>query len=477
MTTLPCKRGRPARATRAATARVGAALAAALAALAAACSPADPQAFAPKALAPAEQPLATTPLAPLALAVPETTTTTAVEEPPATVAGAPSFGPPPPGLVEAVLERLGDPRFGGANVGLSVWVDGAGEVVAHGAEVPLRPGSTEKVLVAAAALAVMGPGATLVTELRSDGAEDGGVLRGDLVLVGGGDPSLRSRGAHSLDDLARQLRARGVTVVDGDLVGDETRFDDRRSAPGWRDIHVPTFVGPLSAMAVDGNWLRNDADYLADPVVGNLAALRDSLRRAGIAVTGGARSRAATPEAVTLASIGSAPVSVLVADMLRRSDNFAAELLIKEVGFRATGKGTTAGGLAAAHDAMAALGVALSGRSADGSGLSRDNARPVREWRELLAAARSQPWGDLLVEGLPVAGHSGTLANRFRGTAAEGVVRAKTGSVRESRALSGYLTTSGGSTVVFSLVVTGPTAASTIGAMDALVAAMVANPA
>lgn len=413
-----------------------------------------------------------------------TTTTTAVAavaavEPAAAPAPepAPALEPPPAGLVDAVRARLADPRFVGSDVGLSVWVDGAGEVVAHGADVPLRPGSTEKVLVAAAALAMIGPDTTLVTELRSDGAEDGGVLRGDLVLVGGGDPTLRSRGPHSLDDLARQLRARGVTVVDGDLVGDETRFDDSRSAPGWRDIHVPTFVGPLSALAVDGNWARTDPDYVGNPTVGNLALLRDALRRAGVAVTGGDRSRASTPEAVALASVASAPVSSLVAAMLTRSDNFAAELLLKEVGWRAVGKGTTADGLAAAHDAMASLGVTLSGRSADGSGLSRDNARPVREWRELLAAVRSQPWGDQLVQGLPLAGRSGTLEFRFRGTAAEGAVRAKTGSVRESRALSGYLTTAGGKTVVFSLVVAGPTAAGAIGAMDALVAEIVANPA
>lgn len=403
-------------------------------------------------------------------------TTTTTEAAPAEAASAP-LDPPPAGLVEAVRERLGDPRFAGSDLGLSVWVDGSGEVVAHGADVALRPGSTEKLLVAASALAVVGPHTTLATELRSDGAEDAGVLRGDLVLVGGGDPSLRSRGPHSLDGLAGQLRARGVTVVDGDLVGDETRYDSRRSAPGWRDIHVPTFVGPLSALAVDGNWLRTDPDYVADPVPGNLAVLRDSLRRAGIAVTGGDRARGATPESVPLASVGSAPVSSLVADMLRRSDNFAAELLLKEVGWRATGRGTTTDGLTAAHEAMAALGVTLSGSSADGSGLSRDNRRPVREWRELLGAVRSQSWGELLVQGLPLAGRSGTLENRFRGTAAEGAVRAKTGSVRESRALSGYLTTAGGRSVVFSLVVAGPTASGALGAMDALVATMVANPA
>ncbi|MFP5319295.1 MAG: D-alanyl-D-alanine carboxypeptidase/D-alanyl-D-alanine-endopeptidase [Acidimicrobiia bacterium] len=448
---------------------------------AAGCSPGThraPERSAPTLVAPLlEAAPASPPPVVAAPVLPTTTTTPAVEALPEAAEAPPPLEPAPAGLVESVRERLADPRFAGSDLGVSVWVDGSGEVVAHGADVPLRPGSTEKLLVAAAALAVIGPTTTLATELRSDGPEDGGVLRGDLVLVGGGDPTLRSRGPHSLDELARRLRDRGVTVVDGDLIGDESRFDDRRSAPGWRDIHVPTFVGPLSALAVDGNWLRADPEYVADPVRGNVAAMRDSLRRVGIAVTGGDGLRAATPESVALASVASVPVSALVAGMLGRSDNFAAELLLKEVGLRATGRGTTADGLAAAHEAVAALGVTLSGRSADGSGLSRENVRPVREWRELLGAVRSQAWGEALVQGLPVAGRSGTLENRFRGTAAEGAVRAKTGSVRESRALSGYLTTAGGRTVVFSLVVAGPTASGALGAMDALVATLVANPA
>jgi D-alanyl-D-alanine carboxypeptidase len=171
------------------TRRCRAAVALAALCLVTACStaaPPEPDRLA-AAHAQAELPAPTFPPPTLA----STTTTTATPEP---VAVEEPLAPP--GLVEAVRERLDDPRFGGADVGLSVWVDGAGEVVAHRADVPLRPGSTEKLLVAAAALAVIGQDTTLVTELRSDGPAGGGVLRGDLVLVGGGDPSLRSRGAH-----------------------------------------------------------------------------------------------------------------------------------------------------------------------------------------------------------------------------------------------------------------------------------------
>jgi D-alanyl-D-alanine carboxypeptidase/D-alanyl-D-alanine-endopeptidase (penicillin-binding protein 4) len=396
-----------------------------------------------------------------------TTTSTTTTVPPA---------PPPPGLVDLVIAKLQHPRLAATAMGLSLWVDGVGEVVADNADQPLRPGSTEKLLVAAGALSQIGPDARLTTDVRSAGRQEGPVLHGDLVLVGGGDPTLRSRGQHSLEELAGQLKVRGLAEVAGDLVGDESRYDDRRTAPGWTDFHMPRFVGPLSALAVDGNHVRSDAEYLADPAGGNAAAFGQALERVGIRVTGGVRAGRAAEGSEVLASVASAPLASIVAGMLARSDNFEAELLAKEVGWRATGRGTTADGLAAAAEVLRGLGVRVSGRSADGSGLSRENARPVREWQELLRVAKGQPWGDALVEGLPLAGRTGTLQFRFRGTPAEGMVRAKTGSVRESRALSGYLTTAGGRSVTFSLVLNGPTASAGLAAMDELVAAVVAHP-
>jgi D-alanyl-D-alanine carboxypeptidase/D-alanyl-D-alanine-endopeptidase (penicillin-binding protein 4) len=355
-------------------------------------------------------------------------------------------------------------------------MDGFGEVVASNADQQLRPGSNEKLLVAMGALSVIGPQATLATEVRTPGQQEGPVLRGDLVLVGGGDPSLRMWGAaDSLEALANQVRARGITEVAGDLVGDESRYDDRRTAPGWTSFHMPTFVGPLSALAVDGNQFRTDPDYLANPAAVNAGAFRQVLERVGIRVTGGERSGKSPPSSETIARVESAPIGTLVADMLTRSDNLLAELLAKEVGWRATGRGTTADGLTVAASGMEKVGVRLTGKAADGSGLSRDNARPAREWQQLLRVAAAQPWGSVLFDGLPVAGRTGTLLSRFRGTPAEGAVRAKTGSVREARALSGYLTTAGGRAVVFSLVVNGPAASSTLGAMDELVTTLVTS--
>jgi D-alanyl-D-alanine carboxypeptidase/D-alanyl-D-alanine-endopeptidase (penicillin-binding protein 4) len=148
----------------------------------------------------------------------------------------------------------------------------------------------------------------------------------------------------------------------------------------------------------------------------------------------------------------------------------AAEMLLKEVGRAGGDGGSTPGGLAATRRALAARCVPVAGTDDDGSGLSRANGRSARAWRQMLQAAIATPWFDQLFASLPVAGRSGTLAGRFRGTAAEGVVHAKTGTIIGGIALSGYGTTAGGRRFVFSIVVNGDAASSARPVMDAIVA-------
>jgi len=386
--------------------------------------------------------------------------------------------PPAPAaarLAGAVEAGLADPRFAGTTVGLSVWVDGLGEVAVHNGDLPLNPASNQKLYVAMAALALLPPGAVFTTEVRAVGALEGSTLDGELVLVGGGDPTLRSTGRHSLDALAAAVRRRGIERVTGALVGDETRYDRRRSAPGWLSWHVPRLVGPLSALAVDGNQHRDDAAFAAEPLLANLQLFRAALRRHGVTVSG--PEMAGSPQGGTVvASLASAPMAEVVRDMLLRSDNTAAELLLKEIGFRLRGAGSTEAGVAAADGALRSITGTLMGVSRDGSGLSRLDRRSAREWRRLLQAARSQPWGPALLGSLPVAGRTGTLASRLRGTAAESNLRAKTGRILEGRALSGYLRTAGGRRVVFSVIVNGTTPRAPVTeAIDALVARLSAD--
>ena len=351
--------------------------------------------------------------------------------------------------------------------GVSVWIDGYGEI-ARQPDVPLLPASNQKLFTAMGALAVLGPDARLTTEVRA--TPDGG-----LVIAGGGDPTITGGGPHSLDALAAQVRAAGVTQVAGPLLVDESRHDAARRAAGWQDWQVPAYAGPLSALMVDRNRYRGDPAFLADPALANAERFRAALGAHGVGVAGPTGHGSAPPDAPVVASLTSAPMVTLVNATLMRSDNMAAEQLLKEVGRAGAGEGSTAAGAAATRAALAPLCVPIAGVDDDGSGLSRANGRSAREWRVLLQGARSQPWAPLLVNAMPLAGRTGTLAGRFHGTAAEGNVRAKTGTIIGGIALSGYGTTLGGRPFVFSVIANGPASNGGQGALDALVAAVAAD--
>ena len=381
--------------------------------------------------------------------------------------------PPPPDLVSAIASQLAGSPLSQATVGVSVWIQGFGEVVTHNADLALVPASNQKLNTAVAALSLVPPGTTFRTEVRATGTAEGGVLLGDLFLVGGGDPTLRRSGPHSLDALAAAVRAAGIEQVAGAVLGDDSRYDAVRAAPGWRPGYLPAYIGPLSALVVDGNRYRRDADFVADPVTSNVALFRKALLRHGVRVLGG-DGKGRAPAGAQVVSLSSEPVEALVARMLTDSDNLVAELLLKEVGLWATGEGSTAAGVAAADELLGALGVG--GSSADGSGLSLGNLRSARQWRLLLQAIRALPVGQLIVDSLPRAGQTGTLVRRLAGTAGEGNVRAKTGAIAGVRALSGYLSTAGGRPAVFSIIVNGTQVGPPVTwAIDRLIATIAAD--
>jgi len=201
-------------------------------------------------------PAPATPLSPAA--APPAPLTVPPPPEPAPAAAAPAAPAPPPSPAAAALaalvdSRLVDPRLAGTTVGLSVWAEGLGEVAARNADVPLTPASNQKLFTAMGVLSLLPQTDTLVTEVRATGAQAGRTVTGDLYVVGGGDPTLHAKGPHSLDDLAAAVKARGIDEIQGSLIGDETRYDTVRTAPGWLPQHVPVFIGPLSALVVDRN--------------------------------------------------------------------------------------------------------------------------------------------------------------------------------------------------------------------------------
>jgi D-alanyl-D-alanine carboxypeptidase/D-alanyl-D-alanine-endopeptidase (penicillin-binding protein 4) len=411
------------------------------------------------------------PAAPRPVPVPSTTTPPGGAPAAAPVPGAAPPPPPPspptsasttttttaPLTPEAIAERLRtDPRLAGAEVSVSVWVDGWGEIVDHGADVALIPASNQKLYTAIGALTLLDPAEHLHTDVVATGPVVDGVVQGDLVLVGGGDPWLTLQGPASIDALAEQVRAAGIVGVQGAVVVDESRYDAVRTVDAWPGDWNYS-IGPLSALSADHNmFAKDDPAVLADPAPRIGEVLRFALMARGVAIGEPVRHGLA-PAGVRLARVESPTVSELVVELLRSSDNMVAELLVKEIGLRAAGRpGTTAAGLAAIAGVVEPLCGPHVGASVDGSGLSRGNRHSARDLRRVLQAAALAPWGRTYVEHLPVTGPSNVLGGRLADPVAAGRVRAKGGMLSVTRSLSGYLTTVGGRTGVFSVLVNGP---------------------
>jgi serine-type D-Ala-D-Ala carboxypeptidase/endopeptidase (penicillin-binding protein 4) len=314
---------------------------------------------------------------------------------------------------------------------------GSGRVVyGRNAVRPLRPASNEKLTVALAALDKLGPSFRVRTKVVSSGRLDRTVWRGHLVLKGFGDPAL---GRSDLARLADQLHARGIRRVTGTVIADESYFDARRTAPGWKASFYKRECPPLSALIVDeGKVGRVKVD---NPALAAARAFRRALRAEGISTAAGARVGSAARPARALAEVFSPPLARLVTKMNRKSDNFVAEMLMKVLGAEARKRGTTAAGAIVVRNVLKERGVPLAGvRIADGSGLSLHDRLTARALAALLISAWSDPDVRLpFVRSLPVAGLTGTLEDRMERPPARGNVRAKTGTTREASALSGYV--------------------------------------
>lgn len=310
-----------------------------------------------------------------------------------------------------------------------------GVVFERNADTPLAPASNEKLPLTFAALRTLGPAYRFPTEVLGRGQLVGGTWQGDLYLKGYGDPSLTSGG---LARLAAALERQGIRHVSGRVLGDESWFDARRTAPGWKASFFVNECSPLSALVVDRGVYDNH--IALRPAVAAAGRFRQVLRRHGIK-TGMVSVGKAPDTAVPLARIASAPLQQIVTFMDRQSDNFTAEMIMKQLGAMQGTGGTSAAGAAVVVEALREAAIPLTGvRIVDGSGLSLDDRITVRALSALLLGAWNDPsmrpvlWG-----ALPVAGISGTLRNRLQTAPARGAVRAKTGTTNEASALSGYV--------------------------------------
>ena len=353
-----------------------------------------------------------------------------------------------PAATEARLER--EMRAAGANSSaLVVDLDSGKTIFALRAEAPRVPASVNKLHTTAAALMRMGPDATLTTDVLLAGPPVDGVLDGDLYLRGGGDFTF---GAAQTRRLAAALADSGLTEIRGRVIGDEALFDSRRGPPSEGFATSP-WVGPLSALSYERglsgtSWPR----YQSRPALFAAQRFERALAGAGIVVRRHARTGVAPASARLVLRMPSTPMDTLVAAVNQPSDNFGAEMLLKLLGARFAGQGTTAGGARVVTEAISELGVTA--RVADGSGLSRANRTSAAQVVALLREVDAGIDAKAFSSSLAVAGRSGTLARRMRGTPAAGRCRGKTGTLTGISALAGYCATPNGR-VAFAFLMNG----------------------
>ena len=302
-------------------------------------------------------------------------------------------------------------------------------------ETPLAPASTEKLPLALASLQRLGAGFRTTTDVLGNGKLVGSTWKGSLVLKGYGDPALTSSGLRAL---AHAVRVRGITAVSGRILGDESYFDDARTAPGWKPSFAKAESPYLSALVVDRGLI--DGRSADTPALAAAALFTRALRHEGVSVAHDPALGRAAPRAIRLTRRASPRLITLLSEMDTWSDNFIAEMLLKELGARVGRRGTTAGGAAVVASTLASDGVPLTGvRLVDGSGLSTLDRLTARTLAASLETLVHEPALRPLLDTFAVAGETGTLRHRLLDNPRHGLVRGKTGTTDESSALTGLV--------------------------------------
>lgn len=311
---------------------------------------------------------------------------------------------------------------------VSVAVGNDGDVwFRHKARTRRPPASNEKLLLSMALLQRFSVDRTMSTRAMAAGEPDDGVVRGGLWIVGAGDPET---GPDDLAALADGIVAAGVTKIRGRVIGATTPFVRDWWAAGWRDYFPAVYIEIPTALTYRGN--RAGGRHIADPERRAAVVLKRKLERRGVDVTRGAAMAPAPGGLVELAALDSAPLASIVRRMNVSSSNLRAEVLGKVLGRARFSQPSIRGGARAVEAFVRARG--LDAAAFDSSGLSYANRVSARAILDLLWFADGRPWGAVLRDSLP-AGGEGTLDGRLDDV----VVRAKTGTLIDVSALSGWV--------------------------------------
>lgn len=392
------------------------------------------------------------------------------------------------------------------------------------------PASNMKLLTTAVALTTLGPDFRYTSGLYWKGKRKKNTLVGDVFFRGSGDPTIserfQGRATAVFEGWADALRRQGVREIRGDLVGDDSLFDDRGLGVGWAwDDEMIAFSARISALSFNDNCfeatvgpgkkvgapahitispesayieLTNEVKTSGDdgqseldakralgsnrivlsgriglfselrrlrfsvdnPALYAVTVLKEVFERSGIKVRGHAidigHSGKPVPDYEVMRAIASRqsePLSEIIEQVNKRSQNLYAELLFRTLGATLRGRGTTKNSAEVVAESLAAMGIPKDSLAIyDGSGLSRLNLLAPAQVVQVLDYMSRHPWFAYYYRSLPTAGVDGTLMKRMRNTPAENNVRAKTGTLLHVTALSGYVRDGKGDLLAFSLM-------------------------
>ncbi len=374
-------------------------------------------------------------------------------------------------LRHSIDSLLLDPQLSNAFFGILIVKPETGDTLySRNAGKVFMPASNQKILTGAVALSQLGPGYRYRTTIAKRGPLANGVIDGDLVVTGTGDPTIsdRARGnaMTALLEVADSLVVRGVRRVTGRLVSGGNLFPDNIYGYGWEADDFSSSSGaPIDELLynegmVDSTAIVGGRDTVIsvatrNPARSYLAALDTALARRGIVVAGGISDSVAPAAGPgdTLYSFHSPPLSDILRFFEKPSQNQIGEVLLKTIGLQRTGVGVADSGSAVVSRQLLEWGALKEGFVVyDGSGLSRHNLVSPETIVRTLVAVQGDTAFLAFRDALPIAGVDGTLRTRMKGTPAEGNMRAKTGTLEFVRSLSGYITSAGGDQLVFSML-------------------------
>ncbi len=360
---------------------------------------------------------------------------------------------------QLVQEKLADPRLGGGVTAYVIDANSGKVLVNVNGEQPMIPASTLKIFTGIAAMNVLGAQTRFETVIKREGTQ--------LTIIGGGDPTLVSQTPEnwrgkppgseqppSLDQLADlAVAAIGQTTESFVVNFDDSLFADPEAHESWPDQYIRTGeVAPAQGLTMDFGINDSEA-VMKDPAKSAAQYFADALTARGISATLGERKIAGDTASV-LTSIKSATVTDIVERMITTSNNTMAEFLAHHIG-GANGEYTYDSGAKATTGAIGAAQIDMTGVTIlDGSGLSRSNRASAKSLVSALSYANETEgaaWANL--SGLPVAGISGTLVDRYDvGESGRGTVRAKTGTLSKVVSLSGTLVDESGDLLIFTFM-------------------------